>query len=65
VADRIVAATGDRPDHSISAELHLDLDPILGSARTLAPLISVLTTRGANHKPWRRERAVRRPQTRP
>ena len=29
--DRIVAATGFRPDHSIAAELRLDLDPILGS----------------------------------
>jgi thioredoxin reductase len=39
VADRIVAATGYRPNHSIAAELRLDLDPILGSTRTLAPLI--------------------------
>ncbi len=39
VADRIVAATGYRPDHSIATELRLDLDPILGSTRTLAPLI--------------------------
>jgi len=38
-ADRIVAATGFRPDHSIAAELRLDLDPILGATRTLAPLI--------------------------
>ncbi|MEU8246300.1 FAD-dependent oxidoreductase [Nonomuraea sp. NPDC048916] len=38
-ADRIVAATGYRPDHSITAELRLDLDPILGSTRRLAPLI--------------------------
>ena len=38
-ADRIVAATGFRPDHGIVAELRLDLDPILGSTRTLAPLI--------------------------
>ncbi|OLB74011.1 MAG: flavoprotein [Actinobacteria bacterium 13_2_20CM_2_71_6] len=38
-ADRIVAATGYRPDHSIAAELRLDLDPILGSTRALAPLI--------------------------
>ncbi len=37
--DRIVRATGYRPDHSISAELRLDLDPILGSTRALAPLI--------------------------
>jgi thioredoxin reductase len=38
-ADRVVAATGYRPDHSVVAELRLDLDPILGSTRTLAPLI--------------------------
>jgi thioredoxin reductase len=37
--DRIVAATGFRPDHSIAGELRLDLDPILGSTRALAPLI--------------------------
>ncbi|MEU4696564.1 FAD-dependent oxidoreductase [Nonomuraea dietziae] len=39
IVDRIVAATGYRPDHSIAAELRLDLDPILGSTRQLAPLI--------------------------
>jgi hypothetical protein len=37
--DRIVAATGYRPDHGIAAELRLDLDPILGATRALAPLI--------------------------
>ena len=37
--DRIVGATGFRPDHSITTELRLDLDPILGSPRALAPLI--------------------------
>ena len=37
--DRIVAATGYRPDHDITGELRLDLDPILGSTRALAPLI--------------------------
>ncbi|MGW2158888.1 FAD-dependent oxidoreductase [Nonomuraea sp. NPDC001699] len=37
--DRIVSATGYRPDHSIAAELRLDLDPVLGSTRALAPLI--------------------------
>ncbi|MEU0485329.1 FAD-dependent oxidoreductase [Streptosporangium sp. NPDC006013] len=37
--DRIVAATGYRPDHSIASELRLDLDAILGSPRVLAPLI--------------------------
>ena len=37
--DRIVSATGFRPDHGIVAELRLDLDPILGSTRALAPLI--------------------------
>ncbi|WP_433371994.1 FAD-dependent oxidoreductase [Actinoplanes sp. CA-142083] len=39
VADRIVSATGFRPDHGIVSELRLDLDPILGSTRALAPLI--------------------------
>lgn len=38
-ADRIVAATGFRPDHSFVSELRLDLDPVLGSTRALAPLI--------------------------
>nr|WP_127506291.1 FAD-dependent oxidoreductase [Actinoplanes solisilvae] len=38
-ADRIVSATGFRPDHGIVAELRLDLDPIMGSTRALAPLI--------------------------
>ncbi|MBU2667361.1 NAD(P)-binding domain-containing protein [Actinoplanes bogorensis] len=38
-ADRIVSATGFRPDHSMAAELRLDLDPIMGSTRALAPLI--------------------------
>ncbi|MGC5016958.1 FAD-dependent oxidoreductase [Micromonospora sp. DT47] len=37
--DRIVAATGFRPDHSIATELRLDLDPVLGATRALAPLI--------------------------
>jgi thioredoxin reductase len=37
--DRIVAATGFRPDHAITAELRLDLDPVLESTRALAPLI--------------------------
>jgi hypothetical protein len=39
LADRIVVATGYRPDHTLAAELRLDLDPILGSTRALAPLI--------------------------
>jgi hypothetical protein len=38
-ADRTVSATGFRPDHAITAELRLDLDPVLGSTRALAPLI--------------------------
>jgi Pyridine nucleotide-disulphide oxidoreductase len=38
-ADVIVNATGARPDHSPTTELRLDLDPILGSTRALAPLI--------------------------
>ncbi|MEU4408136.1 FAD-dependent oxidoreductase [Streptosporangium sp. NPDC023963] len=37
--ERVVAATGYRPDHSIASELRLDLDPVLGSTRALAPLI--------------------------
>ncbi|MFC7279326.1 FAD-dependent oxidoreductase [Paractinoplanes rhizophilus] len=39
VVDRIVSATGFRPDHAIVSELRLDLDPIMGSTRALAPLI--------------------------
>jgi thioredoxin reductase len=38
-AERIVAATGYRPDHAIAGELRLDLDAVLGSTRALAPLI--------------------------
>ncbi len=38
-ADRVVAATGFRPDHSMATELRLDLDPILGCTRTLADVI--------------------------
>jgi hypothetical protein len=38
-ADRIVSATGYRPDHTIADELRLDLDPALGCTRALAPLI--------------------------
>ncbi|HEV8559609.1 MAG TPA: NAD(P)-binding domain-containing protein [Actinophytocola sp.] len=38
-ADLVVNATGFRPDHTIAAELRLDLDPILGATRALAPLI--------------------------
>ena len=38
-ADRVVAATGYRPDHSVADELRLDLDPALGCTRALAPLI--------------------------
>ncbi|MGN9809255.1 FAD-dependent oxidoreductase [Micromonospora sp. BQ11] len=37
--DHVVAATGFRPDHSIAAELRLDLDPVMGATRALAPLI--------------------------
>ncbi|MFC7547776.1 FAD-dependent oxidoreductase [Plantactinospora sp. GCM10030261] len=39
VVDRIVAATGFRPDHTLAAELRLDLDPVMGATRALAPLI--------------------------
>jgi thioredoxin reductase len=38
-AEVIVNATGARPDHRLAEELRLDLDPILGSTRALAPLI--------------------------
>ncbi len=38
-ADRVVSATGFRPDHRIAEELRLDLDPVLGCTRALAPLI--------------------------
>ncbi|WP_328498962.1 NAD(P)-binding domain-containing protein [Streptomyces sp. NBC_00414] len=38
-ADRIVAATGFRPDYGISDELRLELDPIMSAPRALAPLI--------------------------
>lgn len=38
-ADVVVNATGARPDHNLATELRLDLDPILGSTRALAPLI--------------------------
>lgn len=38
-AEVIVNATGARPDYTLTTELRLDLDPILGSTRDLAPLI--------------------------
>ena len=37
--DRIIAATGQRPDLSITREIRLDLDPWLESTRALGPLI--------------------------
>lgn len=37
--DRIIAATGQRPNLSLTRELRLDLDPWLESARALGPLI--------------------------
>ena len=37
--DRIIAATGQRPDLSVTRELRLDLDPWLESAKALGPLI--------------------------
>jgi thioredoxin reductase len=37
--DRIIAATGQRPDLSLTREMRLDLDPWLESARALGPLI--------------------------
>ncbi|WP_371405849.1 NAD(P)-binding domain-containing protein [Kribbella sp. NBC_00662] len=39
VADTVVNSTGFRPDHKMVSELRLDLDPIMGSTRALAPLI--------------------------
>jgi len=37
--DRIVAATGQRPDLDLTRELRIELDPWLESARALGPLI--------------------------
>lgn len=37
--DRIIAATGQRPDLSLTRELALDLDPRLESTKALGPLI--------------------------
>ncbi|QPC86751.1 FAD-dependent oxidoreductase [Mesorhizobium sp. NBSH29] len=37
--DRIIAATGQRPDLSLTRELRLDLDPLLESVKALGPLI--------------------------
>ena len=37
--DRIIAATGQRPDLSLTRELRLDLDPWLECAKALGPLI--------------------------
>jgi thioredoxin reductase len=37
--DRIIAATGQRPDLSLTREVRLDLDPWLESTRALGPLI--------------------------
>ena len=38
-ADRIVAATGQRPDLAMTRELRLELDPWLESVRALGPMI--------------------------
>jgi hypothetical protein len=38
-ADRIIVATGQRPDLSMTRELRLDLDPALESVKALGPLI--------------------------
>jgi hypothetical protein len=38
-ADRVVVATGQRPDLSLTRELRLELDPWLECARALGPLI--------------------------
>jgi thioredoxin reductase len=37
--DRIVAATGQRPDFAFAREVQLDLDPVVESTRALGPLI--------------------------
>jgi Pyridine nucleotide-disulphide oxidoreductase len=37
--DQVIAATGFRPDHTIAAELRLDLEPALESPTALGPLI--------------------------
>ena len=37
--DRVVVATGQRPDLSLTRELRIDLDPWLESVRALGPLI--------------------------
>jgi hypothetical protein len=37
--DRIIAATGQRPDLSLTRELRLDLDPCLESVKALGPMI--------------------------
>jgi thioredoxin reductase len=37
--DRIIVATGQRPDFSFARELQLDLHPVVESARALGPLI--------------------------
>jgi thioredoxin reductase len=37
--DRIIAATGQRPDLSLTRELRLDLDPWLESTKAIGPLI--------------------------
>lgn len=37
--DRIIVATGQRPDLALTSELRLDLDPWLESVRALGPLI--------------------------
>ncbi|TIS18674.1 MAG: flavoprotein, partial [Mesorhizobium sp.] len=37
--DRIIAATGQRPDLSLTRELRLDLDPWLEGVKALGPLI--------------------------
>ena len=37
--DRVVVATGQRPDLTLTRELRLDLDPLLESAKALGPMI--------------------------
>ncbi len=39
VVDEVIVATGQRPDHSTTAELQIDVDPVTEATRHLGPLI--------------------------
>ena len=39
IVDRLVPATGFRPDHSLLRQLRLDLDHVVEAPRGLGPLI--------------------------